>query len=655
MAKENTADELNAGDVQARRLVALMLSFANAHHPLSSEEVRASHYPELSNESFLRQFSRDRARLAEAGLVITRERHGREEAYWHAEQASFADVSRLSASDALLVDVLCAPLASDPSFARRSELRHALAKLDGSFGKVTAARVSNMGELPALSALLECMERRVTATVRYVDAQGRKSERAYAPFGSFGLRGHTYVVCALVGTDGVVDERELRSLRDDRLVRVTARKDRYEIPVDFEAESSLVLPFQIGPSVGVARLRAVEGTSSHAISELCRRSAAEGTPSDGPCWELPLSSVDDAAAWAVASGVVPESPPELVAAWRELLRAASALEPDPSVGGPVTTSSPAKRMTRGAVGRPSADLRTRELIALIGALRDQGSSITAGAISTRLGVSPERARELIMLILTSCTSTSAQLPLGISEDEDELVLCFARGVHGRPLRFTRGEAAAVEDALDLLGLPRDDALRDDVRAAYGPSGVDELGAAASRERVDASLAHGQSEILEACSHALIEEAGLAFGYRGGSAGAPERRHVKPLALRVESERWYLDAYDYDREAGRTFRIDRMADPHVTGDMGADDPEASFGATRHVRIAFADEHLLELLEWPQLVIEGRERGRLVASIPYYGGPWLARRIAACGGSATTDDEELVASVREVAASLLEQAC
>lgn len=47
-------------------------------------------------------------------------------------------------------------------------------------------------------------------------------------------------------------------------------------------------------------------------------------------------------------------------------------------------------------------------------------------------------------------------------------------------------------------------------------------------------------------------------------GSKQRRHVEPVRLVVAGRRWYLVAFDLDREDWRTFRVDRVEDPRPTG-------------------------------------------------------------------------------------------
>lgn len=56
---------------------------------------------------------------------------------------------------------------------------------------------------------------------------------------------------------------------------------------------------------------------------------------------------------------------------------------------------------------------------------------------------------------------------------------------------------------------------------------------------------------------------LRFGYRSGD-GSETKRLVEPHRLVSTGRRWYLVAYDLDREAWRTFRVDRVSEPFATG-------------------------------------------------------------------------------------------
>ncbi|MEE1798031.1 transcriptional regulator [Streptomyces sp. NPDC101062] len=56
---------------------------------------------------------------------------------------------------------------------------------------------------------------------------------------------------------------------------------------------------------------------------------------------------------------------------------------------------------------------------------------------------------------------------------------------------------------------------------------------------------------------------LRFGYRSGD-GTETRRQVEPYRLVSTGSRWYLVAYDLERDDWRTFRVDRVSEPFPTG-------------------------------------------------------------------------------------------
>jgi predicted DNA-binding transcriptional regulator YafY len=66
-------------------------------------------------------------------------------------------------------------------------------------------------------------------------------------------------------------------------------------------------------------------------------------------------------------------------------------------------------------------------------------------------------------------------------------------------------------------------------------------------------------IAQACRRAER----IRFGYRDGSGNLTDRR-VEPYGLVNVDRRWYLVARDLDRQDWRTFRLDRMTAPGLTG-------------------------------------------------------------------------------------------
>ena len=88
-------------------------------------------------------------------------------------------------------------------------------------------------------------------------------------------------------------------------------------------------------------------------------------------------------------------------------------------------------------------------------------------------------------------------------------------------------------------------LRHEVRALAGS--VESFGT--GRPPIDA-------DVLMTLARACRDEAEAGFDYPSG--GTVRRRRVEPYRLVASDRRWYLLAYDLDRDDWRSFRVDRMA-------------------------------------------------------------------------------------------------
>jgi predicted DNA-binding transcriptional regulator YafY len=71
------------------------------------------------------------------------------------------------------------------------------------------------------------------------------------------------------------------------------------------------------------------------------------------------------------------------------------------------------------------------------------------------------------------------------------------------------------------------------------------------------------EVLLTLAQGCRRSERIRFSYRDGEGKLSDRR-VEPYGLVNAERRWYLVARDLDREDWRTFRIDRMSQPALTG-------------------------------------------------------------------------------------------
>ncbi|UDY36387.1 helix-turn-helix transcriptional regulator [Dermatobacter hominis] len=79
--------------------------------------------------------------------------------------------------------------------------------------------------------------------------------------------------------------------------------------------------------------------------------------------------------------------------------------------------------------------------------------------------------------------------------------------------------------------------------------------------------------LSTLFEAVLDHRQVRFAY--GS----EERHLEPHRLQYEQGRWYVSGHDVDRDATRSFRLDRIAGPVETGEPGAFEPPADLPGVR----------------------------------------------------------------------------
>ncbi|MGI9051653.1 MAG: helix-turn-helix transcriptional regulator [Ilumatobacteraceae bacterium] len=154
---------------------------------------------------------------------------------------------------------------------------------------------------------------------------------------------------------------------------------------------------------------------------------------------------------------------------------------------------------------------------------------------------------------------------------------YRLGAGGRlpPLLLDDDEAVAVSVALRDLSRTADAQLGETAVAASAK--LAQVLPSALRERVETLSAvsirlgranepgdtHTDTSILMALADACRRQHRVRFDYRAGD-DRTSRRHVEPHRLVSVRSRWYLVAFDIDRDDWRTFRVDRVSQPTVTG-------------------------------------------------------------------------------------------
>ena len=101
--------------------------------PLPSAEIYTAIYSDLSNDSALRTFSRDRTVLKQLGFTITEVKTGKEKSFYLSDSNFFDSSYDLSPEDANQLLVICSAILTDTTFVYQEKLRNALSKIVGNF------------------------------------------------------------------------------------------------------------------------------------------------------------------------------------------------------------------------------------------------------------------------------------------------------------------------------------------------------------------------------------------------------------------------------------------------------------------------------------------------------------------------------------------
>jgi proteasome accessory factor B len=130
-----------------------------------------------------------------------------------------------------------------------------------------------------------------------------------------------------------------------------------------------------------------------------------------------------------------------------------------------------------------------------------------------------------------------------------------------------GPAAQALRKLDAAGLARDDT---------SVAGVE-------------PLLHTREPAFEPVRDAVLSRTPLSFDYRGAGAGTPGTRTVRPWRLTSWHGRWYLTAFDTDRDAPRVFRLDRVQGiPRRAGVAGSYAVPTDHDAVAMIRTSHGDD-------------------------------------------------------------------
>ncbi|MCO5968408.1 helix-turn-helix transcriptional regulator [Actinoallomurus soli] len=200
---------------------------------------------------------------------------------------------------------------------------------------------------------------------------------------------------------------------------------------------------------------------------------------------------------------------------------------------------------------------TERVLTLLGLLQ-QRQVWTGPELASRLGVTPRTVRRDVERLralgypVHAGQGVGGGYRLGPGRDlpplllDDEEAIATAVSLLAGAGGAVAGAGDAALRALTKLDRVLPTRLRHEVRALAGS--VESFGG--GRAPVD-------SEVLMTLARACRDEVEAGFHYPSG--GEVRRRRVEPYRLVASDRRWYLLAYDLDRDDWRSFRVDRMTD------------------------------------------------------------------------------------------------
>lgn len=209
---------------------------------------------------------------------------------------------------------------------------------------------------------------------------------------------------------------------------------------------------------------------------------------------------------------------------------------------------------------------TERVLTLLGLLQ-QRQVWTGPELADRLGVTPRTVRRDVERLRTlgypvhASQGVGGGYQLGPGQDlpplllDDEEAIATAVSLLAGAGSTVAGAGDAALRALTKLDQVLPTRLRHEVRALSGS--VESFGG--GRTPVD-------PEVLMTLARACRDEVQAGFEYRPPDfvrevppESAVRPRRVEPYRLVASDRRWYLLAYDLDRDDWRSFRVDRMTD------------------------------------------------------------------------------------------------
>jgi proteasome accessory factor C len=671
-----------------------LISFLMAERrPITALEIKqeVEGYSGMNDDAFARRFYADRAELESLGIELKVDKPA--EGYYEAENYSLPPenfyLRPIGFTDSELGALRMALTLLDGEFAYAEPLRLALQQL--SWGKpspldapeqrsvalaVTAAAGGR--ELSQrLSKIETAIFRRKTIVFDYYtlgrdDVGARKVDPYHLLFrgGQFYLVGYSHE------RD---DVREFRLSRIRGKVGYSSKAEHdFSPPEGFNPRVyANRAPWQLGEPVGRARV-----WLSNQIEWLVKRhfgadvgvttpaEEVDDAPDSGVVFETEYGDERAMVSWVLGLGQRARvlDPPELATAVDERVQLLVERHSNaPEIAAPKRRSGTAPEApaetSNGKRETPIRPERFARLVTLAGILIEAartGSKLSVTQVLENLQITETELREDIdVLNVVNFGGGSYVLYAEVSGDTIEVDPEPYGDNFAKPARLLPLEAKALVAAIDLLGdhLPGEGSL-----ASAREKIVNALGRDPATDGLQITTASGDdSDVVPAVSTAIAEHRLLELEYYKENEDEFSTRRVEPYKLLNGQEGWYVHCFDVERDAPRSFKLDRIRQvkvldetfdprPGVEPDVRGWARTGRVDTSRAARVWISPERARWFRE-ERPVVDELTDGAVVVDLHYAGEDWLAREILKEAGDAVVlEPEDARRAVLEAAEAL-----
>ncbi len=290
--------------------------------PLPSTEIYTAIYSDLSTDSALRTFSRDRTVLKQLGFAITEVKTGKEKSFYLSDSNFFDSSYDLSPEDANQLLVICSAILTDTTFVYQEKLRNALSKIVGNFyssdsGKPDSQKLNASSQSKVFPVLYESLSSKQLVNITYTNSQDLVKQKDLGILDFFVSQGLLYFVAQDFSSS--IETSSIKTFRVDRVLDAAILKNEFfSIPEEFDSKDYNLLDFQLGLQTGVLTAFIPKNILA-AFEHFSQGQGDVELLSNGALWTVAYAHEDTALSWILAHGLIPRSPESLLAKWKESL------------------------------------------------------------------------------------------------------------------------------------------------------------------------------------------------------------------------------------------------------------------------------------------------------------------------------------------------